>query len=282
MSSVLCSKNDGVSPIIGTILLVAMTTVFVGIIGAALMGGFGMTEPTPIFGAIIDQQGNTITISHMKGDVLNAADFKIMVDGVDKTANFGATGDFGPGMMLSWDSGITALGTVSVVYTSGTGISTIIADKKFGKTAGAFTDRYSLINGINGTQFVLDVAAGNPASINLGTNTVYYDMDGSYWVSIGGQTFSQVEANVLLGTASQATREIYYSNKGLIKIDLSKAIYTIYDIDSGNKWKSAPYPVKGSLYENTNSLYMCKVAGGTNISPSPTPNADWVKIATYS
>lgn len=41
--------EDAVSPVIGTILLVALTVVLVGIIGAILMG-FGMAEPAPILG----------------------------------------------------------------------------------------------------------------------------------------------------------------------------------------------------------------------------------------
>ena len=123
------------------------------------------------------------------------------------------------------------------------------------------------------------VTPGGPS--NLGSDTVYYDMDGSYWISIENKPFKRGEAISLLGIPPVA-REPQYIARGLIEMDSGGKIYTIYDIDSGNKWKSAPYPVKGSLYENGNSLYVCKVAGGTNISPSPTPNANWVKIATYS
>lgn len=132
MSSVRVSRNDGVSPVIVTILLVALTAILVGIVGAVLMG-FGTQEPAPILEISIGQEGNITTVTHLNGVVLPAGKFKIMVDGVDRTATFGGTGDFGPGMMLSWDSGAEKVGTVSVVYTGKTGKPMLLADKKIGK-----------------------------------------------------------------------------------------------------------------------------------------------------
>jgi porphobilinogen synthase len=125
-------KEDAVSPVIGTILLVALTVVLVGIIGAVLMG-FGMAEPAPILGIAIGSQGDMITVTHLNGAELPAGSYKILVDGVDKTASFGGTRDFGPGITLRWDSGSEAVGTVSVVYTSEKGVSTLLAEKRIGK-----------------------------------------------------------------------------------------------------------------------------------------------------
>ena len=124
--------EDAVSPVIGTILLVALTVVLVGIVGAVLMG-FGMAEPAPILGIAIGSQGNIITVTHLNGAELPAGSYKILVDGVDKTAAFGGTRDFGPGITLRWDSGTEKVGTVSVVYTSDKGVSTMIAEKRIGK-----------------------------------------------------------------------------------------------------------------------------------------------------
>ncbi len=129
------SKNVGVSPVIGTILLVALTVVLVGIIGAVLMG-FGMPEPAPIVGISIGNQGNTITVTQLNGAVLPAGSYTTLVDGVDKTAEFGGDVDFGPGITLSWDSGTEAVGTVSLVYTSDKGVSTLLAEKRIGKAGG--------------------------------------------------------------------------------------------------------------------------------------------------
>ncbi len=129
------SKNEGVSPVIGTILLVALTVVLVGIIGAVLMG-FGMPEPAPIAGISIGNQGNTITVTQLNGAVLPAGSYTTLVDGVDKTAEFGGDVDFGPGITLSWDSGTEAVGTVSLVYKSDKGVSTLLAEKRIGKAGG--------------------------------------------------------------------------------------------------------------------------------------------------
>ena len=256
MWSVCFSKNDGVSPILGTILILAMTTVFVGIIGAAVVGGFGMAEPAPILGATIDHQGNIIMITHLNGDVLHAGGFKIMVDGVDRTAEFGATGDFGPGMTLSWDSGINPVGTVSIVCTSGTGVSLLITDKKFGKVAGAFEDRYSINNRIAWKEFVGNVADGKDGTMKIGT--VYVDMGGTYWVCIkkGKLEKEQAQENIRKGISIKVyTTEDYY-DKELLMIDLSKKIYTISDWNTEKQWKSAPYPDVGSLYEYKGILYI--------------------------
>lgn len=59
-------KEDAVSSVIGTILLVALTVVLIGIIGAVLME-FGMAEPAPILGISIESQGNIITVTHLNG-----------------------------------------------------------------------------------------------------------------------------------------------------------------------------------------------------------------------
>jgi len=65
--------------------------------------------------------------------MLPEGSYKILVDGVDKTANFSATGAFSPGMTLTWDSGTEAVGTVSVIYPSDKGVPTLLAEKTIGK-----------------------------------------------------------------------------------------------------------------------------------------------------
>ncbi len=98
--------------------------------------GFGMPEPAPIVGISIGNQGNTITVTQLNGAVLPAGSYTTLVDGVDKTAEFGGDVDFGPGITLSWDSGTEAVGTVSLVYTSDKGVSTLLAEKRIGKAGG--------------------------------------------------------------------------------------------------------------------------------------------------
>lgn len=269
--------EDAVSPVIGTILLVALTVVLVGIVGAVLMG-FGMAEPAPILGIAIGSQGNIITVTHLNGAELPAGSYKILVDGVDKTAAFGGTRDFGPGITLRWDSGTEKVGTVSVVYTSDKGVSTLIAEKRIGKAGsggGGFEDRYTIITRVNWQTF-LDEVNASPGGLTLGHGIVYVD-NGQYWVSINSMYMSKAEAAT---NPSIQTYMTSYSDHRLIEIDLSKKIYNTSDIESpSGTWKS-PYPTIGSLYEYSGALYMDVITASNQWNPTRDPDTtNWVKIA---
>ena len=273
------SKNEGVSPVIGTILLVALTVVLVGIIGAVLMG-FGMPEPAPILGISIGNQGNIITVAHLNGAELPAGSYKILVDGVDKTAEFGGDVDFSPGITLSWDSGSEAVGTVSVVYTSDKGVSTLLAEKRIGKagSGGGFEDKYTIIHRVNWQTFLDEVNASS-GGLSLGHGIVYVD-NGEYWVSINYQYMSKADAATDPSIQEYVDR---YSDNRLIEIDLSKKIYNSSDInpaDFSDPWKSAPYPTMGSLYEYAGALYMDVIIASNPWNPTRDPDTtNWVKIA---
>ena len=282
------------SPVIGTILLVALTIVLIDITGAVLMS-FASPEPAPILGIWIVQQGNITTVSHLNGAFLPAGKFKILVDGVDKTAAFGGTGDFGPGMKLSWDSGTEAVGTVSVVYTSDKGVSTLLADKKIGKTGsggGGFEDKYTIIAGkkMQWAAFRDDVRNSSSNGLNIVLGIVYVD-NGEYWVGTNSQTVLKTDV------ATNPSIQVYMGMPGtsnnpprLLKIDLSKKIFNASDMTPGvftNPWNNglSSYPVRGSLYEYGGFLYICQNAGSATgrWSVSPNPNsADWLKIATIN
>lgn len=267
--------EDAVSPVIGTILLVALTVVLVGIVGAVLMG-FGMAEPAPILGIAIGSQGNIITVTHLNGAELPAGSYKILVDGVDKTAAFGGTRDFGPGITLRWDSGTEKVGTVSVVYTSDKGVSTLIAEKRIGKAGsggGGFEDRYTIINKTQWADFLIKAQNYDGS---LGKGIVYVD-NGEYWVSINDQYVTKAQADTNPSIQEYMTS---YSDYRLIEIDLSKKIYNTSDIETpGGTWKS-PYPTIGSLYEYAGSLYMDAILASNANNPTRDPDTtNWVKIA---
>ncbi|WP_167815654.1 type IV pilin N-terminal domain-containing protein [Methanocorpusculum sp. GPch4] len=192
------SKNEGVSPVIGTILLVALTVVLVGIIGAVLMG-FGMPEPAPIVGISIGNQGNIITVTQLNGAVLPAGSYTILVDGVDKTAEFGGDVDFGPGITLSWDSGSEAVGTVSVVYTGTSGGETVLAQKTIDK-AGSRAELGVLVLGgkkytITSTweQWSEYKANDDNQNKNIPMNLIFYQ-DGEYWYVVQPNYLSKINA----------------------------------------------------------------------------------------
>jgi porphobilinogen synthase len=225
--------------------------------------------------------------------VLPAGTYKILVDGVEK--DFGATGDFSPGMTLRWDSGTEKVGTVSVVYTSDKGVSTLLADKKIGKAGSGgsggdgFEDKYTIIKRVNWQAF-LDEVLSSPQSINhnglhFGDGKVYVD-NGEYWVAYYGKFMS------IQNATSRPTIQSYVDARPseyiLMKIDMSNKIYNESDITKFNQpWKSTPYPVRGSLYKYNGFLYICQNAGsttsGSTISRNPNSNGpysgDWLKIA---
>ncbi|RBQ23268.1 MAG: hypothetical protein ALMCE001_18640 [Methanocorpusculum sp. MCE] len=285
-------KDDAVSPVIGTIFLVALTIVLIGIVGAAMMA-YGLPEPAPIAGISIGSQGNTTTVTQMNGAVLPAGSYTILVDGVDKTAAFGGNVEFGPGITLSWDSGSEAVGTVSVVYTSDKGVSTLLAEKNIGKAGSGggddsgggggsdgFEDTHTILHRFEWQTF-LDEVNASTSGIFLGEGIVYVD-DGEYWVSIDNKRVSKADAatNPSIQTYVDKT-----ADNRLLKIDLSKKIFTASDMDPtdfSQPWKSTPYPTVGSLYEYDSTLYICKskgdVTSDSKISRDPS-SRDWVDIA---
>jgi porphobilinogen synthase len=200
-------KNEAVSPVIGTIFLVALTVVIIGIVGAAMMA-YGMPEPAPILGISIGSQGNIITVTHLNGAELPAGSYKILVDGVDKTAAFGGTVDFGPGITLSWDSGSEAVGTVSIVYTSDKGVSTLLAEKRIGKAGGGGNIKILEIGGNTfdlsnewGDEWTNIVAQAKnltypEASILINPYKVYYDGGDYWWVRNSGLRLTKAEADL--------------------------------------------------------------------------------------
>jgi len=265
-------KEDAVSPVIGTILLVALTVVLVGIIGAVLMG-FGMAEPAPILGIAIGSQGDMITVTHLNGAELPAGSYKILVDGVDKTAEFGGGVDFGPGITLSWDSGTEAVGTVSVVYTSEKGVSTLLAEKRIGKAgSGGGSDLSILI--VGGKDYTLSIYNGtwdmlknnvslSGSSYTTKINDIYYQ-DGNYWVAYNPESLSTENATDPNFTIEDFN-SFYYNKHApphdvFVKINTSRVL-TIDDTDLGSVsvriFKSDVIPVeRGALYNDGTSLYL--------------------------
>lgn len=260
--------EDAVSPVIGTILLVALTVVLVGIVGAVLMG-FGMAEPAPILGIAIGSQGNIITVTHLNGAELPAGSYKILVDGVDKTAAFGGTRDFGPGITLRWDSGTEKVGTVSVVYTSEKGASTLIAEKRIGKAGSGggdieileiAGDNFSLSAewGDEWTNIVITAQSLPPGTYGLAITPykVYYDGGDYWWVRNNGLWLTKAEAD---SDPSLDTFTAAHSND-LIKIKRDRLL-TYSDTEPAwvgvVKFLVAVKPVNtGTLFTNGTILYV--------------------------
>lgn len=277
MMSTPIPKDNAVSPVIGTILLVAMTVILVGIIGAVLMG-FAMAEPAPILGISIGSEGNIITVTQLNGAELQAGSYTILVDGVDKTADFGGTVNFGPGITLSWDSGTEAVGTVSVVYTGTSGGETVLAQKNIGKAGSGIIVNPKILSAAGQTFLISDVVWGGEwqdirdeanatGSITLPNNNVYYDGEYHWWAitSFGVPPYTLSEAEAQTTSNITIFTELPLHDEW-IKIDTSKVLTpedgTPYTYSGGGILFPTTI-VKGTLFCKDSILYVLDHSTGT-------------------
>jgi hypothetical protein len=126
-------RDSAVSEIIGAILLISIVVTAVSIVGVALWSQPAPQKIPALDAVISEDSGNKlIRLYHDGGDLLSAADVKILVDGNDYTAGFtkaGASGwsSWATGESLDYTySGVTAPALVQIVYTH-TGTSTVLA-----------------------------------------------------------------------------------------------------------------------------------------------------------
>jgi hypothetical protein len=80
--------------VVGAIILVAIAVVAMAIVVLVLVSG-SLPTSVPSFSGLISNSSKTVYISHEGGDPLQIGQFKILVDGVDETWNFGRPGKDG-------------------------------------------------------------------------------------------------------------------------------------------------------------------------------------------
>jgi PKD repeat protein len=121
------NERPAVSEVVGTLILVGVV-----LVGVAVGGTLLLSQPTPTevphFDAIISNQSETIHILHKGGDPLATGEYKILVDGTDRTSSFMNDGDdpWSVGETLSYTS-LTMPQMVVIVFTGdGTGRSLIV------------------------------------------------------------------------------------------------------------------------------------------------------------
>ncbi len=124
-------RENGVSPVIAALLILALTILLVGIFAAGILS-MNNVDSAPIAGITISEKNGIITLTHFSGDTFPAGEYAILVNDVDQTRKFhGDVVDFSPGTKLVWDRGTTQpLLVVSVVYT-GSGGAVVVAEKRF-------------------------------------------------------------------------------------------------------------------------------------------------------
>lgn len=91
------NDDRGVSPVIGVILMVAITVILAAVIGTFVLGlgdQLGDSQPTAQLTVSSDASTDDITIEHNGGDQLATGDLTVQVNGTDVTSDFtGAASD---------------------------------------------------------------------------------------------------------------------------------------------------------------------------------------------
>jgi flagellin-like protein len=119
------SKNEeAVSPVIGVILMVAITVILAAVIAAFVFGMAGNVQKTKIVAATAAQQGQTtIYVTYQGGqDAIQVSTLTYNINGA--TGNLAAT----VGASASAGSGTTAQDHVTVTATFADGSSQVILD----------------------------------------------------------------------------------------------------------------------------------------------------------
>ena len=127
----LLTDDDAVSPVIGVILMVAITVILAAVIGTFVLGlGKNVQQTSPTASISFDQQGEgpnaEVKISHDSGDTLNEDNIDIKVNGDSKTNkvdNWGGDGDksITAGESVSVGGSLGNGATVKVIWTSDSG-----------------------------------------------------------------------------------------------------------------------------------------------------------------
>jgi PKD repeat protein len=116
-----------ISEVVGTIILVGVVMIGITIVGILLFSNPPSTK-VPSFNAIISNQSKTIYIYHKGGDPLQSGEFKIFVDGTDRTSSFVNNGNdpWSVGETLSYTSPTMPLKVVIVWIGTGKGPETVM------------------------------------------------------------------------------------------------------------------------------------------------------------
>ena len=94
------NDDRGVSPVIGVILMVAITVILAADIGTFVLGlgdSLGDNQPTAQLGVSADTGTDNVTISHNGGDAIPEENLRVTIDGNDQTNAFNGTGTFSVG-----------------------------------------------------------------------------------------------------------------------------------------------------------------------------------------
>lgn len=130
-------RNEGVSEILGAILLIAVISLAVSIVGVTILSNID-TSQIPAVSFVITNQSRNITILHNGGDPLAAGSYRIYIDEIDRTGSFSpspGTTIFNTGTLLYSDGSFLPSGqnphTAMVIYRGSEGKEVVLVQKFF-------------------------------------------------------------------------------------------------------------------------------------------------------
>ncbi|MCU4716803.1 type IV pilin N-terminal domain-containing protein [Halapricum hydrolyticum] len=125
------TDDDAVSPVIGVILMVAITVILAAVIASFVLGLGDTTDTTPTASfdfEYVDDDGDgtndAVKITHQTGDTLDQSEVKVKVNGATQSVSWG--GEIKSGVSVTVDNGgsdLTGGETVTVVWESSDGES---------------------------------------------------------------------------------------------------------------------------------------------------------------
>jgi flagellin-like protein len=130
------SHENGVSEVIGSILLIAVVVAAVSIIGIFLLSQ-PLPQEIPSLNAIIWNDTSYVYVKHDGGDSLNYGAIKLYVNGTDETSHFNLSTSLNQpwttwsiGNTLQYPTGSTPVTSVEVVWVGG-GTSSVVLTSVF-------------------------------------------------------------------------------------------------------------------------------------------------------
>jgi flagellin-like protein len=119
----LLQEDDAVSPVIGVILMVAITVILAAVIASFVLGLGDSQQQTPTasfdFEYESSSSGDTLTITHDGGDTLDGARLSVETtdsSGTSFSSSSGFAGDVSSGTSVTLTGGISSGSTITVVW----------------------------------------------------------------------------------------------------------------------------------------------------------------------
>lgn len=109
-------EENAVSPVIGVVLMVAITVILAAVIGSFVLGLGSSTSATPQASFEFDYDSGQVTVTHDGGDTIDAADLSITESDTSTTISVTASGDVSAGTELVSATGYDSGETIRVVY----------------------------------------------------------------------------------------------------------------------------------------------------------------------